>query len=218
MSRTERHAGGVRSDREPDQIAAERVSDQLERWLEGEQPKTLGSLIDLFDARGFAIVFVLLMALPALPLPTGGATHVLEVIVMLLALELIVGRREIWLPARWKRMDLAGSSRQKAINALLKRIRWLERFSRPRGRWLFGHRLSGMVFGLAVLALTVTAFLAPPFSGLDTLPSLGVVVLALGVLLEDFALAAAGLVIGALGVVAVIGLGTLVANGIKRLF
>jgi hypothetical protein len=218
MSRTERHAGGVRSDREPDHIAAERVSDQLERWLEGEQPKTLGSLIDLFDARGFAIVFVLLMALPALPLPTGGATHVLEVIVMLLALELIVGRREIWLPARWKRMDLAGSSRQKAINALLKRIRWLERFSRPRGRWLFGHRLSGMVFGLAVLALTVTAFLAPPFSGLDTLPSLGVVVLALGVLLEDFALAAAGLVIGALGVVAVIGLGTLVANGIKRLF
>lgn len=101
---------------------------------------------------------------------------------------------------------------------LLRRIRWLERFSRPRGRWLFGHRLSGMVFGLAVFSLTLPALLAPPFSGLDTLPSIGVVVLALGVLLTDAALAAAGLVIGALGVVAVIGCGNLVLTGIRQLF
>ncbi|MEA2398875.1 MAG: hypothetical protein QOK25_2431 [Thermoleophilaceae bacterium] len=196
----------------------EKVSDQLEGWLRGEKPKTLGSLIDLFGERSFAILFVLLMALPALPLPTGGATHVLEVIVMLLALELIVGRREIWLPQRWKRLELASASRQKFVNMLLRRIRWFERFSRPRGRWLFGHRLSGVVFGLVVLALAITAFLAPPFSGLDTLPSLGVVVLGLGVLLEDFVLAGAGFGIGALGVVAVIGLGNLVVKGVNQLF
>jgi hypothetical protein len=196
----------------------ETVSDQLERWLRGDEPKTLGSLIELFGERSFAIVFVLLMALPALPLPTGGATHVLEVITMLLALELIVGRRAIWLPRRWCRMELAGTSREKFITGLLKRIRWFERFSRPRQRWLFRHRLSRMVFGVAVLVLTVTAFLAPPFSGLDTLPALGVVVLSLGVLMEDAVLAAAGLVIGALGVVAVIGLGNLVVKALRNLF
>jgi hypothetical protein len=101
---------------------------------------------------------------------------------------------------------------------LLKRIRWLERFSRPRASWLFGHRLSTAVFGLAVFVLALTAFLAPPFSGLDTLPSLGVVILALGVLLTDIVLAAIGLVIGALGIVSVVGLGNLVVNGIKQLF
>jgi hypothetical protein len=193
------------------------VSDELERWLGGDQPKTLGSLVDVFVERSFAIVFVLLMALPALPLPTGGVTHVLEVITMLLAVELIAGRREIWLPARWKRLELAGAKREKALGVLLRRIRWLERFSRPRGRWLFGHRLSGIVFGLATFSLTLPAFLAPPFSGLDTLPSIGVVVLALGVLLTDALLAAAGLVIGALGVVAVIGFGNLVLTGIRQL-
>jgi hypothetical protein len=206
------------SNAENDDMRSDKVSDQVERWLRGDQPKTLGSLIDLFGERGFAIVFVLLMALPALPLPTGGATHVLEVITMLLALELIVGRREIWLPQRWKRIELGGASRQKFITTLVARIRGFERFSRPRGRWVLRHRLSAMVFGVAVLGLTVTAFLAPPFSGLDTLPSIGVVVLALGVLLEDFALAGAGLTIGALGVVAVIWLGTVVANGVKQLF
>jgi hypothetical protein len=193
------------------------VSDELERWLGGDQPKTLGSLVNVFVERSFAIVFVLLMALPALPLPTGGVTHVLEVITMLLAVELIAGRREIWLPARWKRLELAGAKREKALGVLLRRIRWLERFSRPRGRWLFGHRLSGIVFGLATFSLTLPAFLAPPFSGLDTLPSIGVVVLALGVLLTDALLAAAGLVIGALGVVAVIGFGNLVLTGIRQL-
>ena len=171
----------------------------------------------MFGERSFAIVFVLLMALPALPLPTGGATHLLEVVTMLLALELIVGRREIWLPRRWKRLELTGASQQKFIARLLRQIRWLERFSRPRGRWLFGHRLSGVVFGLAAFALTLTAFSAPPFSGLDTLPSLGVVLLALGVLMTDFALAAAGLVVGALGVVAVIGLGSLALKTVREL-
>jgi len=193
------------------------VSNELEDWVGGDQPKTLGSLADVFGERSFAIVFVLLMALPALPLPTGGVTHVLEVITMLLALELIAGRREIWLPARWNRLELAGAKRERALGALLRRIRWLERFSRPRGLWLFGHRLSGMVFGLATFSMTLPAFLAPPFSGLDTLPSIGVVVLALGVLLTDAVLAAAGLVIGTLGVVAVIGFGNLVLTGIRQL-
>ncbi len=68
-----------------------RVSDQLEGWLTGDRPKTLGSLLDTSGEGSFAIVFVLLMAVPALPLPTGGVTHIFEVITMLLALELIAG-------------------------------------------------------------------------------------------------------------------------------
>jgi hypothetical protein len=44
------------------------VSDELEHWLGGDQPKTLGNLIELFGPRSFALIFVLLMALPALHL------------------------------------------------------------------------------------------------------------------------------------------------------
>lgn len=197
--------------------ADEKVSDELERWLTDERPKTLGSLIEAFGERSFAIVFALLMALPALPLPTAGATHVLEVIVMLLSLELICGRREIWLPQRWRRLELAGSSREKLMAMLLRRLRWLERHSRPRGQRLLGHRLSAVAFGLACFGMTLTAFVSPPFSGLDTLPSIGVVVLAVGILLSDVVVAAAGLVVGALGVVAVIGLGSIVVKAMGDL-
>jgi hypothetical protein len=199
-------------------LAPPRVSDELEQWLAGDEQKTLGGLIDVFGEGSFAIVFVLLMAVPALPLPTGGVTHVFEVITMLLALELIVGRRKVWLPQRFGDIELGGPKREKFIATLLKRIRTLERFSRPRGRWLFGHRLSGSVFGLIELALALAAFLAPPFSGLDTLPSLGAVVIALGYLLTDVALSAAGVAIGALGVVSVIFLGSVAVKLVKSVF
>ena len=66
------------------------MSEQLQRWLNDDGKKTLGSLIALFGKRSFAILFVLLLGVPALPLPTGGATHVFEIISVLLALELVL--------------------------------------------------------------------------------------------------------------------------------
>jgi hypothetical protein len=195
-----------------------KISDELERWLGEDRPKTLGELIDVFGERSFAVIFVLLMAVPALPLPTGGVTHVFEIVTMLLSLELIVGRRKVWLPERWRRLQLAGENREKFLNVLLRRIRGLERLSRPRGRWLFGHRLSGATFGLVVLGLTLSAFLAPPFSGLDTLPSIGVVVLALGYLLTDVVLTTVGAVVGLAGVASVVFLGSIAVKFFKGLF
>jgi hypothetical protein len=192
------------------------VSDELEHWLGGDQPKTLGNIIELFGERGFALIFVLLMALPALPLPTGGATHVLEVVTMLVALELVLGRRCIWLPARWKRLELGTPARQKVLTALLRRIRWLERFSRPRAARLFEYRVTRSVFGAVVFGLTLSAFLAPPFSGLDTLPSLGVVVIGLGVLMRDLLVALLGALLGAIGVAAILVLGSLAVETAKH--
>jgi hypothetical protein len=199
-------------------VAEENVSDQLEGWLRADGPKTIGSLIELFGERSFAIVFLLLMAIPALPIPTGGVTHVLEVIVILVALQLVVFRREIWLPDRFRERELGATFKGKFATSLIKRIRWFERFSRRRWPWLLDHRLSGAVFGVLVIALAAVAFVAPPFSGLDTLPSLGVVVLSLGVLLGDALMALVGTVIGGLGAFLAIGFGTAVVHFVKGLF
>jgi hypothetical protein len=198
--------------------APEKVSDEIQRWLSGEGDKTLGSLIELFEEKSFAILFVLLLGVPALPIPTGGATHVFEIIAVLLALQLIAGRDEIWLPQRWRGLDLGGPRRQKFITGLMKMIRRLERFSKPRFRFLFEHRLTNVVFGLLVIGGSAGAFFAPPFTGLDTLPSLGVVLLSLGVLLEDVIVVAVGLVIGAGGVLLEVILGSAAIKGIGNLF
>ena len=111
---------------------APKLSDELDRWQEGEGEKPLGSLIDVFGEKSFAVLFVVLMGVPALPLPTGGATHVLEVVTVLLAVELCIGRNKVWLPQRWCRLELGGGKRQGFVKRLIRLIRWLERFSRPR--------------------------------------------------------------------------------------
>ena len=196
----------------------ERLSDELERWLHGDTEKTLGSLIELFGLKSFAIMFVLLLAVPALPLPTAGVTHLFEIVAMLLALQLIANREEIWLPERWRRLEVAGEKQQRLIGGLLNLVRRLERISRPRLTFLFGHRLSNIVFGVLVIGGSLGAFLAPPFSGLDTLPALGVVLLSLGVLLEDIAVVVAGVLVGALGVVLEIVLGSAAIKAVGKFF
>jgi hypothetical protein len=193
-------------------------SRELEGWLQSDGEKTLGSLVELFEEKSFAILFVLLLGVPALPLPTGGATHVFEIIAVLLAVQLIAGRDHIWLPERWRRLELAGPRQRRFIAGLMKMIRRLERFSRPRLRFLFDHRLSNIVFGLLVIAGCAGAFLAPPFTGLDTLPALGVVLLSLGVLLEDFLLVVVGVAVGIAGVFLEIVLGKAAVKGIGSLF
>jgi hypothetical protein len=197
---------------------AHSVSRELEGWLQSDGEKTLGSLVELFEEKSFAILFVILLGVPALPLPTGGATHVFEIIAVLLAVQLIAGRDHIWLPQRWRRLELAGPRQRRFIAGLMKMIRRLERFSRPRLRFLFDHRLSNIVFGLLVIAGCAGAFLAPPFTGLDTLPALGVVLLSLGVLLEDFLLVVLGVAVGIAGVFLEIVLGKAAVKGIGSLF
>ncbi len=194
------------------------VSDELERWRREDETGTVGSLIERFEQKSFALLFVLLLGVPALPLPTGGATHVFEIVAVLLALQLVAGRKEIWLPQRWRKLKLTGERQQKFLNGLLRMVRRLERISRPRGRLLFDHRATNIVFGLLVIGGTIGAFFAPPFTGLDTLPSLAVVLLSLGVLLEDVLVVSVGLVIGIAGVTLEIVLGSAAVNGIGKLF
>lgn len=192
------------------------VGDELEAWLDGDGPHTLGEMIDVFGERAFAIVFVLLMGVPALPVPTGGATHVFEVIVVLLALQLVAGRDEIWLPERWRAREVSHDGR--FVRSLLRLIRRMERLSRPRLRGLFGRRVTNAAFGLVVAGGAIAAFFAPPFTGLDTLPALGVVIVSLGVLLEDFLLVAVGLVVGVAGVVLEVVAGSAALQGLRSLF
>ncbi|MDP9131122.1 MAG: exopolysaccharide biosynthesis protein [Candidatus Binatota bacterium] len=193
-------------------------SEDLQSWLKTGRDKTLAGLIAVFAEKSFAIMFVLLMALPALPLPTGGVTHVTEAIVMLICLELIVGRRAVWLPKKWLKLDVGKFMSAKAIKRLIAIIKWFERFSRRRWSSLLVLTPVLSALGVIIFVFTAAAFLAPPFSGLDTLPSLGVVIISLGLILEDTLIVLAGIVVGIIGVGVEIAAGTALYSGITHFF
>jgi hypothetical protein len=196
----------------------EPFSKQLQDWLGSDKPKTLGSLGEVFEEKSFAVAVVLLMFIPALPLPTGGITHVFEAITVLVGAEMVIGARTIWLPARWRDRELGQTATKKALPFMVRRIRWFERFSRRRGARLFEQRWFLRVLGLVLIALAVAAALAPPFSGLDTVPAFGAVIVALGIVLDDVLVLGIGVLIGAGGIALIITVGALLVRFIQSLF
>ena len=100
---------------------------------------------------------------------------------------------------------------------MVRRIRLVERFSRPRGAWLFDQGWMLRLLGLLIMALAVAAALAPPFSGLDTLPALGAVAIALAIILEDIVVLAIGIVIGTGGVILIVTIGAAIVRILQHL-
>jgi hypothetical protein len=187
-------------------------SEEVVAWLRSDEPKTLGAMNDRFAEEGFAVNIMMLMLLPALPLPTGGVTHVFEAITVLLAAQMVLGRRSVWLPDRVKRRQLGSLTTDKAIPVVARWIGRVERISKPRGTWLFELGVTMRLLGLVLMAFAIAAALAPPFSGLDTLPALAAVVVCLSIVLRDVVVLGIGLALGALGIALILTVGTAVVH------
>lgn len=187
-------------------------SKQLNHWLDSDEEKTIGGLIDHFAQKSFAILFLLLLAIPALPMPTGGITHIFEIIAMLISLELITGSQRIWLPKILRKLKLPSRLLKSTLPTLIKVIKKTEKYSRPRLGGLLKNTVVIRIIGLLIFMLSLVAFLAPPFTGLDTLPALGVVFISLSMILEDFVISVLGIIIGVAGVGLVIGIGKVILS------
>jgi hypothetical protein len=195
----------------------EPFSGQLERWLLMDGIKTVGGLGDVFGKKTFATTILLLMFVPALPLPTGGITHVFEAITVIVAAEMVLGVRKMWIPRRMRQRDLGSLATEKAIPFMARRIRWFERFSRPRWASLVSCRWFQRVMGIIFIGLAIAAGIAPPFSGLDTLPAMGAVIIALGLILEDIVIVGIGIVTGTGGIVLIVTVGAALFNMVRHL-
>lgn len=174
---------------------------QLEKWFQKNRSKTIGDLLEFFGEKSFAILFLHFMFIPALPIPTGGITTIVLIpSVVIASLQMIFGRRALWLPKKAGAMRINGNILSKAIPFMIRRIRWLEKFSKPRQSHLFKNPVFRTMIGIVVLVFALASLIAPPFSGFDTLPSMGVVIIALSIILDDFLFTIVGIIVGAFGI------------------
>lgn len=199
-------------------MAERQFSQKLESWLNKKGDKTLFSLVEAFGDKSFALLIMLLLFPSALPLPTGGVTNLLEIIAMLVSLEMIIGRKTVWLPKKWGNKKIGKTIEDKAIPYILRRVKSFERFSRARFAGVINDPSFSRVEGLILLIFVLGAFLSPPFLGLDTLPSLGAVVVALSIILDDMVIFLIGSLLGAGGVGLLLSLYDLVIERFTNLF
>ncbi len=193
-------------------------SDELEVWLRADGPKTLGGLGAVFAEKAFAVAVMLLMFVPALPLPTGGISHIFELITIVIAAQMVSGRRSLWLPQRWQTRGLGAISTERAIPLMIRWIRRFERISKRRWAGWLERPVAQRIVGLLLMATAVTALVAPPFSGLDTLPGIGAVIICLGFILRDIAIIAVGTAVAISGAILIVTIGAALAHWIRQLF
>ena len=143
----------------------EPFSEQLERWLRSDDTKTLGALSEVFAEKSFAVTVVLLMSYPPYRFPPVGSATCSRSSLAILAAEMVLGRRRVWLPERWQRRELGAATTEKAIPFMIRWIRRVERFSRPRGAWLFEQGWMLRLVGLLLMAFAIGADLLPLTSG-----------------------------------------------------
>lgn len=170
---------------------------------------TLGELIDRLARRGFGLLMIALALPTMIPVLPPGSSAVIGLLYIVLAVQMLIGLDQPWLPARARRYRLSA----RTITALRHRgvpvVQRIERYSRPRP--LFPNdRIAARAVALAMLVVGVILFFPLPF--LNTLPALGVLLLGIGLLNRDSIFLLTGFLI-TIAVVLVIGfgLGTLYA-------
>jgi hypothetical protein len=179
----------------------------------------IGDIVEALGERGFGVL-MLVLALPnAVPGPAiPGFSAILAVPLLLLTVQLALGRAEPRLP-RWllrRSISLAGFRR--FLARTLPYLRRLEALLRPRPSWLT--RRSGLPFlGILLVGLTLVLALPIPFANAPV--ALAFIVIALAFLERDGRALAVGLAIGivsCLWVVLLIAAGARLAEMVEALF
>lgn len=122
---------------------------------------TVGGLVDSAAEGGFGF---LVGVLTLIAIPFFGLSTPFGLAIALLGAQLMVGRRQPWLPRRARRRALAMSMLDRVLAILTRRTRWLARLSRRRWELAIQPRLIGL--GIVLLALGLALPLPIPGSNL----------------------------------------------------
>jgi hypothetical protein len=179
------------------------LSAVLRETVENHDTISVDELVDRFGGRALGALLLVFGLLCSLPLPPGGTT-VFGAPLVLLAPQLMFGRRSPWLPARVRRRSFETRHLKKGLDQVLPWLKRLEGVSRPRLSALFsgpGQRLVGLVCTVFAIVLILPIPLG------NILPAASVSVLSLSLVQRDgvLALLGYGLAVASVGVLALAG-------------
>ncbi|PZN98062.1 MAG: exopolysaccharide biosynthesis protein exod [Alphaproteobacteria bacterium] len=155
-----------------------------------EEPKLyLGELINGFGERGFGAMLLFLGLVSLVIGAVPGTTTVLGVPILLIAVQLVFRRDQLWMPNWILKRSIDRATYRTAIDKILKPLRKVERLSRPRLS-IMSSDASEMLIGLACIILCLILML--PITGGNMVPSLIVAAFGFGLMQRDGVIIIAG--------------------------
>jgi hypothetical protein len=177
-----------------------KLSTELQRYFfeEERSPQvTLADILQLAGERTFGFLFVLLALPSALPLPAAGYSTPFGLVLFLLAIQLISGRKSPWLPNKIMLRSLDLKTVQGFVKAGTPWLQKLEIICRPRLTFICTGLSGRIIIGLGISLMAISMMI--PIPGTNTLPAMGIFLTGFGLMDDDGAITLAGLVLCLMG-------------------
>jgi len=142
----------------------------------------VGRMLDVLEGRGFGLLLVFLSLPSALPVPAPGYSTPFGVILLLLGLQMLFGRRVPWLPGWATRTTINRSLAQRMLGAAIRFFEKIERLLKPRLAWTRG-RAGLTVIGTLICAMATLMILPIPLT--NTVPAMMIFCIGVGMIEED---------------------------------
>ncbi len=159
-----------------------RLSTVLQRLVQDSEERIeVARLLEVFGDRGFgALLFIL--AVPNLVLLPPGVSALFGLPLILVAGQLAIGRKTVWLPHTIRRRSLTQSMFRKTVELTRPYLRRAERLLAPRLLFMFGN-IGTRLIGLSCLILAILIALPIPLA--NFLSGLSIAAFSLALLQRD---------------------------------
>ncbi|HEU0071813.1 MAG TPA: exopolysaccharide biosynthesis protein [Alphaproteobacteria bacterium] len=186
----------------PSHIKTSEVLQRLAEDVKGQESITVGWLVARLGTRAFGAI-ILLMALPNITPQIPGMSTIFGLLIMLPAVQIMVGLSQMWLPSFLARQTMPAPTVGKILEFAVPWVQRMEKLIKPRFEFLMSPPWENIV-GAAVLWLGFILFL--PIPGANFLPALACAFMALGMLERDglFIMAGLGIAVASMVVLAMI--------------
>ena len=152
------------------------------KQLAGTEGAQLGDILKSFEAKGFGLLLIILSLPSALPVPAAGYSTPFGLLLLLLGLQMLIGRTRPWLPNRAKKIRLSPKMTQRMVNAGQKFFGKIEHLVRPRLHWI--HQRGGRIF-LSLLVIFMSCLMILPIPTTNTAPAMVIFLVGVALCEED---------------------------------
>jgi len=141
------------------------VLDLLEEAAEGQKRVAFEDVLDTIAQRSFGPLLLLcgLVILAPIVGDIPGVPTAVALVVLVIAIQLLMGRKYFWFPVWLRERSLGSASLRKAVSKVRRPARFVDRFLRPR--------LPVFVEGAAIYAITaLSAAIAVALPAMEIVP------------------------------------------------
>lgn len=172
------------------------LSENIKNILEKNSSISLKKVMAETHESLFGFLLALLALPSALPVPAPGYSTPFGIVIILLALQIIIGRKNPWFPSRIKEKEVPLEKFKKGISTINKFIIFFEKFIHPRLSFVYTQGFP--IIGITLLLCGLCMLL--PIPGTNTIPALGVFIISIGMIEKDGILGILGMLVSLVGI------------------